>query len=100
MKLVLSRNATEFLRHEKTYLDEVNPHAADAAIRGLRKALRFLRDQPRAGSPHPSLAGRRRFVAGPYVIDYRIDAQELHISHIRHGRQDQPEFEADDDLPV
>jgi plasmid stabilization system protein ParE len=99
MKLVLSRNAAAFLRHEKSYLERFNPRAADTAISGLWSAMRFLLEQPRAGHPHPTLAGRRRFVTGAYLIDYRIMGETLRISQIRHGRQDPMELEADDDFP-
>src|SRR4051812_5980272 len=93
MRIKLSRDAGLFLRAEQRYLEQFNPRAAHAVLRQLRSSLRFLGEQPRAGSVHPVLQGRRRFVSGDYVIDYRIDGATVWISHIRHGRQLPPELE-------
>lgn len=98
MKIKLSSSAGEFLRRERNYLEHFNPRAASAVLRQLRAALRLLEDYPQAGGPHPALDGRRRFVSGDYVIDYRIRGGRLEVSHIRHGRQLPPDLEADDNL--
>lgn len=97
MRVRLSRSASAFLRHERRYLEEFNPRAADNVLRQLQEALRFLSGFPRGGGPHPALEGRRRFVAGDYVIDYRIGPTVLEVSHIRHGRQLPPEQAKDGD---
>jgi len=44
------------------------------------------------------LEGRRRFVSGDYVIDYRISGGFLEVSHIRHGRQLPPDLDAGEDV--
>jgi plasmid stabilization system protein ParE len=43
------------------------------------------------------LAGRRRFVAAPYVIDYSITEHAVHIVAVRHGRQNDTSMEIDGD---
>jgi plasmid stabilization system protein ParE len=97
MRIKLSKDAGIFLKSEQRYLEQFNPRAADTVLRQLRAALRLLADYPQAGSPHPALEGRRRFVSGDYVIDYRIAGRLLEVSHIRHGRQLPPDLDRDDD---
>jgi plasmid stabilization system protein ParE len=96
MRIELSKNAAAFLRQERLYLEQFNPRAAANVLLQLRKALRFLADYPKAGSPYNPLDGRRRYVSGDYVIDYRIDAMRIAVSHIRHGRQLSPDLPRDD----
>jgi plasmid stabilization system protein ParE len=98
MRIKLSKDAGLFLKSEQRYLEQFNPRAADAVLRQLRAALRLLSDYPEAGSPHAALDGRRRFVSGDYVIDYRIAGRFLDVSHIRHGRQLPPDLDADEDI--
>ncbi len=97
MKLTLSKDATRFLRQERAYLERFNPRAADVVIRQLRRAFRLLADHPMAGAEYSLLSGRRRFVSGDYVVDYRIGPKGITVSHIRHGRQPAPELEKDED---
>ena len=66
-------------------------------LRQLRASLRLLIEYPEAGRPHGALDGRRRFVSGDYVIDYRIVGRLVEVSHIRHGRQLPPALEEDVD---
>ena len=96
MRVKLSKDAGRFLRSEQQYLAQFNPHAADAALRQIRAGLRLLGEYPQAGSPYEALDGRRRFVAGSYVIDYRIEGAVVNVSHIRHGRQLPSDLAADD----
>ncbi|WJH39408.1 type II toxin-antitoxin system RelE/ParE family toxin [Aliirhizobium terrae] len=98
MRVRLSKNAGLFLKSERDYLEHFNPRAAEAVLRQLRAALRLLKDYPQAGSPHAALDGRRRFVSGDYVIDYRIRGSMLEVSHIRHGRQLPPDPDDDKDI--
>lgn len=98
MKLTLSKNAIRFIRQERAYLERFNPHAADMVVKQLRRSFRLLADYPMAGVEESILPGRRRFVSGDYVIDYRVGRQGIMVSHIRHGRQMTPELEKDEDL--
>ncbi|SEH24160.1 type II toxin-antitoxin system RelE/ParE family toxin [Rhizobium sp. NFR12] len=95
MRIRLSKDAALFLRSEQRYLERFNPRAAEAVLRQLRGSMRLLLDYPQAGSPIEALEGRRRFVSGEYVIDYRMEKGILSVSHIRHGRQLPPDLLAD-----
>lgn len=97
MRIKLSKDAGLFLRSEQRYLEQFNPRAADNVLRQLRASLRLLVEYPEAGRPHGALDGRRRFVSGDYVIDYRIVGRLVEVSHIRHGRQLPPALEEDVD---
>lgn len=96
MRVILSANAAAFLKRERAYLEHFNPRAARRVIENLRSAFRLLGDYPQAGSPL-KLPGRRRYVCGVYLIDYNTEKSRLVISHIRHGRQADPELAYDDD---
>lgn len=97
MRVKLSKDAGLFLKSEQRYLEHFNPRAAEAVLRQLRAALRLLAEYPQAGNPYDLLQGRRRFVSGDYVIDYRIRGKFLEVSHIRHGRQMPPDLDAEGD---
>lgn len=99
MRIKLSKNASQFLRDEHRYLSQFNPRAADNVLRQLRAALRIISEYPQAGRGDGPLDGRRRYVSGDYVIDYRVTARLVEVSHIRHGRQ-LPPLEKDPDLDV
>lgn len=98
MKLTLSKNAIRFIRQERAYLERFNPHAAEAVVKQLQRAFRLLAEYPMAGEEYTVLPGRRRFVSGDYVVDYRIGPKGITVSHIRHGRQMAPELEKDGDI--
>ena len=97
MRIILSKNVRQFLRRERDYLESQNPRAAVITLQRLRESLRTIGDYPGLGAPLP-LPGRRRFVSGDYVIDYRVDAKSILISHMRHGRQLDPDLSRDDDV--
>lgn len=86
-KVILSREAADYLRHEHDYLNQFNPHAANNAMAQIRAAIRRLAIHPQIGSPAPTLHGRRQLVVGTYVITYRVDRGVVMVSSIRHGRQ-------------
>lgn len=98
MRIRLSKDAGLFLRREQHYLEQFNPRAAENVLRQLRASLRLLAEYPQAGNPHGALDGRRRFVSGDYVIDYKLVGRFVEVSHIRHGRQLPPDLEKDADL--
>ncbi len=87
MKVILSRNAANYLSHEYGYLDEFNSRAADAAMVRIQAGMRRLSIHPEIGAPAPHLPGRRQLVVGPYFITYRIGRDAVLVSDIRHGRQ-------------
>lgn len=96
-RIILSADAAGCLEREKAYLMKANPRAAATTLRRLQAALRMLAAHPNAGSPVLPLAGRRRFVEAPYVIDYRVETDAILISAIRHGRQQGTVLDVDED---
>jgi plasmid stabilization system protein ParE len=99
-KIVLSKDAGDYLRQEHVYLARFNPRAADRVVRELWSAFRMLAGHPQAGVAVSQLDGRRRYVSGAYIITYRVEPNAIQISYIRHGRQLPPELEKDDDGDV
>jgi plasmid stabilization system protein ParE len=95
-KIVLSKEAGDYLRHERLYVARFNPRASDNMVRQLWSAFRMLAGYPQAGAVVPHLPGRRSYVAGAYIINYRVEPNAILISHIRHGRQLAPDLEPDD----
>ncbi|WP_165214284.1 type II toxin-antitoxin system RelE/ParE family toxin [Affinirhizobium pseudoryzae] len=97
MRVILSRNAAAYIRRECAYLEEFNPRAARRVAEQFQKAIRLLAQYPEIGEPL-SLPGRRRFVSGVYVIDYVREKSRLVISHIRHGKQAEPDLAKDAEI--
>lgn len=75
--IVLSKDAGDYLRHERLYLARFNPRAADATVRNLWSAFRMLAGYPQAGSIVSHLPGRRNYVAGAYIITYRVEPDAI-----------------------
>jgi plasmid stabilization system protein ParE len=63
----------------------------------FRQTMRLMAQYPEIGEPL-SLPGRRRFVCGVYVIDYVRETSRLVISHIRHGKQADPDLAKDAEI--
>jgi plasmid stabilization system protein ParE len=99
-KIVLSKEAGDYLRQERLYLARFNARTADTTIRLLWSAFRMLAGLPQAGSVVSHLPGRRNYVAGAYIITYRVEPDAILISHIRHGRQQAPDLDRDDDRDI
>jgi plasmid stabilization system protein ParE len=97
MKIIVSKDAARYLRHERAYLARFDRRAAETAMRQVQAAIRLLATYPNAGTETSALAGRRRFVTGPYIIDYRVTETTVMIAAIHHGRQQEPEVELDGD---
>lgn len=58
-------------------------HRNETASLGIPTAGRI----PQAGLADTKLPGRRIYVAGNYIIAYRVEPDAIKISYIRHGRQ-------------
>ena len=61
----------------------------------------MLAGYPQAGVLVSPLPGRRTYVAGHYIIAYRVEPDAILISSIRHGRQQTPDLDKTDgpDIP-
>jgi toxin ParE1/3/4 len=86
MKVRYTRRATDDLTDIFAYIARDNPHAAARVVDRIETVAAGLAHVPRAGSPTDK-GGIRRLpvVTYPYVIFYEILADEIAITHIRHG---------------
>jgi plasmid stabilization system protein ParE len=100
LKVRLSKNARTFIQREAKYLRERNQAAAESFLGRLRQARRNLAQFPKIGHEKTSLPveGSMRLVVGDYVLDYDLDGEGVAITSIRHGRQQDPDLEKDDDF--
>ena len=97
MKVHFALRAILFLRSEQSYIARFNKPAARAAIASIRKAAAMLGDYPHAGALVTAVSGVRRYTAAPYHIDYIIEKDSVIIVSIRHGRQQDPDMDVDED---
>jgi len=73
------------------YLDVRSPAAALRAFETLDAAIRSLDEFSERGRPGSEPGLRElivRFGSGAYVVQYRVDAQEVVVARIFHGRED------------
>ncbi len=100
-KVRISTRAAEYIRSERAYLSQFNRSAALELVRKLRKAMATLSGYPEAGTQLSPVSTIRRFVLSPYVMEYEIQADEIVILLIRHGKQEKTMLEKDgDDFPT
>jgi plasmid stabilization system protein ParE len=97
MKVIISKDAADYLRRERAYIAEHDPRAAESVMRQIQAAIQTLGAYPNAGVAALPLQGRRRFVVAPCVIDYSIMEHAVHIVAVRHGRQNDTSMEIDGD---
>lgn len=76
------------------FLVEVNPPAAERAVRLIQEGARRLLEHPELGRPMEADAHRRElvlpFAAGAYVLRYRIQADTIVVIRVWHGRERRP----------
>lgn len=53
MKVILSKDAADYLSHEYGYLSAFNSRAADAAMARIQGGIRRLAAYPQVGAPVP-----------------------------------------------
>ncbi|HZR60045.1 MAG TPA: type II toxin-antitoxin system RelE/ParE family toxin [Xanthobacteraceae bacterium] len=85
MNVVYAPRALRDLQGISAYLVERSPAGASNVLAGIRSSINTLSYFPEIG-PLVDDAGHRRMSVPryPYVIFYRIDADDLFILHIRH----------------
>jgi plasmid stabilization system protein ParE len=99
MRVVISARVQDFLRHEKSYLQRHSTTAWKKLSDRLRQTRKLLAEFPHIGAEKPlPIPGLRRFVMGEYVLDYEIYEAEVHILNMRHGRQQDPGLEVEQDF--
>lgn len=68
---------------------EFGSNTAYNVIRRIRAKIDLLRDHPSLGMEDERIGNRRRLVARPYLIAYRIAKQsEVEVLRIVHGARD------------
>jgi len=77
-----------------TYLSDRNPSAADAVARRIDKVISTVSSFPHIGQEIDEADLRMlSLVRYPYLIFYRVKADEIEVLHIRHGARQRPDFD-------
>lgn len=80
------------VRRLHRFLSDRNPDAAMRAVRTIRGGVEILARQPRIGHPADDMDPEFRewlipFGQSGYLVLYRIDAGEVVLLAVRHGRE-------------
>ncbi|NJN49784.1 MAG: type II toxin-antitoxin system RelE/ParE family toxin [Alkalinema sp. RL_2_19] len=81
------------LDRQFAFLNEQNPEAASRAVRAILGAAASLAKSPQRGTAMTNTDQRKlRVFFGKfgYLIYYRIEAQQVFILRIHHGRENRP----------
>ena len=91
MDLIWLPEARDDIERLFNFLLEVNPAAAQRAVRLIQSGAQRLLDYPQIGQPMDDDSGRRElylpFGAGSYVLRYRMDGQSVVVIRVWHGRE-------------
>jgi toxin ParE1/3/4 len=87
VKLRFTGRALDDLSRLRAFIAKDNPQAARRIGQALHGSIRHLVDHPQMGEALEATPGVRRWVAGPYVVHYTIDGQDLTVLRIWHGRE-------------
>ena len=100
MKVILSPDATEYVKSEARYLKSRNLRAAQAFIDDLKRLRQQLGRFPEMGrlTEEIPIPGVLRFVMGSYLVDYEVREDAVMIFAIRHGRERPPGVAVDGDF--
>lgn len=92
MKLRFTPQARSDLAEIHDYIAQDNPQAARRVIAILRKSAEALPSNPLVGRSG-RVAGTRELAVGrfPFVLAYRVDADEVHILSVIHTARMWPE---------
>jgi plasmid stabilization system protein ParE len=75
------------------FLNERNPDAASRAVRAILAAGSSLAQSPDRGTAIPDTSQRKLrvfFGKSGYVLYYRVQAQQVFILRVHHGRENRP----------
>ena len=91
MDLVWLPEARDDVERLFTFLVEVNPAAAERAMRLIQQGARSLLEQPEIGRPMGDESERRElylpFGASAYVLRYRVVGEAAVVIRVWHGRE-------------
>jgi plasmid stabilization system protein ParE len=101
-RVVWSPQAARRLREIVEYVERDSPPAAQAIQLAILRATHRLGMWPLSGAwvgaRHPELARLdqryRLVVARPYVVFYRVEAEDVYVLTVRHGAQLPPRADA------
>jgi len=84
MKVLLSRNAADYVRQEAAYLRQHSQLAAERFLERVKSVRHDLANFAEAGFSDEGLPvpGMRRFVRDGYFYDYRIQENKIEIAEI------------------
>ena len=88
MPVIYSRTALRSLAEIRAYIGTQNPSAANRVAVQLVAACDRLEYLPERGRPGLVPGTRELVVIWPYVIVYRIHAENVEILNIWHGSQE------------
>ena len=93
-KIILSPQAIEDLAAIVRRIAEANPEVAQCIGHALIDRVSILENFPLLGSPYAKRPGVRKLVSRPYLIFYRVRAEEncVDILCYWHGAQRDPEL--------
>ena len=84
MRVVWSPSAVREVARIFDYLMDFHPRAAAQVSQALIAAGDRLADSPHRGRPVPGTGMRELVTAYPYIIRYRVAADEVRILRVRH----------------
>jgi addiction module RelE/StbE family toxin len=87
VKLRFTWRALNDLKRLRAFISKDNPQAAQRVSRALRHSIRLLTEQPHMGHTLSTAVGVRRWIAGPYIVHYVIDGENLTVLRVWHGRE-------------
>jgi len=95
MKIIWSPLAIDRTTEIAKYIAQDNPSAAQNWIGSIFSRVEQLQSLPESGRMVPELCRKeiRELIYGNYRIIYRIDAENIFILTVRHGRQILPNDE-------
>jgi plasmid stabilization system protein ParE len=94
VKLGFTWRALDELERLHAFIAKENPQAARRISQARRRSIQLLTEQPHMGQTLPTAPGVRRWIAGPYVVHYVIDGEQLTVLRIWHGREQRAEESA------
>jgi len=90
VEVSFARRAQEDFTEIAEYLEARNLAAAETVTRRIEKAIRLLAEHPHMGPLVPSTGQpeMRKMSIPPYVVFYRLRANQLEIARILHSSRD------------
>ena len=91
MKIKLLPQARADIRLAVDFVRKEDPRAADNLIVAVQKSLRLIENNPNVGRFDPEDGTREWSIPNwPYLIPYRVKANEIEVLHLWHTRRNKP----------